>query len=179
MWITQTYLTSPEPDAKLHVYYLYENYVEENVIITKRIQRSMEGMGHRFGSDVALIMPNRMSADKIESQVRAIKPLWEMVKVRLPGALICTRPMNDIRFEDGEHFFVSFDSNTLLGIEQSAQALTKISKLISDQLEYQHREMGSKEPHLGGRGARFWEAVELKPGIAGFKIDLKILLRRN
>lgn len=37
MWITQTYLKSPEPDAKLHVYYLYQDYVDQDVAITREI----------------------------------------------------------------------------------------------------------------------------------------------
>lgn len=177
MWITQTYLKSPEPDAKLHVYYLYQDYVDQDVAITRRIQSSLERMGHRFGGDVALLMPNPEAADRIEQEVREIRPLWEMIAGRLPGVLICTRPMTDLRFEDGEHYFVSFDHPAL--IVPYAQTLKRISELISDQIEYQHREMGSKEPSLGGAGSRFFEAVELKPGIAGFKIDLKKLLQRR
>ena len=44
MWITQTYLKSPEPDAPLHIYYLFEDYKETHVDATKLIQEELEGL---------------------------------------------------------------------------------------------------------------------------------------
>ena len=42
MWVTQTYLKSPEPDAKLHIYYLFEAYNDAHLAATKRAQRELE-----------------------------------------------------------------------------------------------------------------------------------------
>lgn len=58
MWVTQTYLGNPEPDASLFIYYLHEDYAREQVKFTENIQRHMEDLGTLYGSDVSLFVPN-------------------------------------------------------------------------------------------------------------------------
>ncbi len=175
MWVTQTYLKSPEPEAKVHVYYLFQNYNHDEKERTQQIQHELERMGHRFGGDVSLLMPSEMSADRIESEVREIRPLWEAVAGQLPGVLVCTRPMSDFRFEDGQHFFVSLSDPVDVAV--AADRLARISEIVGEQLEYRHRQISSVERAPSGRFRRFFEAVELKPGIAGFRVDLKKFLQ--
>jgi hypothetical protein len=49
----------------------------------------------------------------------------------------------------------------------------KLRRLVSDDLSRQHRELGRYETPPVGLLGRIFEAVKIKPGIAGFRIDLR------
>jgi hypothetical protein len=76
MWITQTYLGTVEPDASVFIYYMYADYLDEHVEFTKEVQRLLEKFGEAYGNSVSLLMPNPNYANKIEFEVREIRPVW-------------------------------------------------------------------------------------------------------
>jgi hypothetical protein len=70
MWVTQTYLGDVERDAKLFVYYCYENYNTEQRELTEAIQEHLETIGEVYGDKVSLMIPNTRYANRIEAEVR-------------------------------------------------------------------------------------------------------------
>ncbi len=169
MWITQTYLGNVEPDAHVFVYYLYEDYVNEQKQFTEKVQQDLERLGDAFDNDVSLLMPNPKYADKIESEVREIRPLWEHVKGALPGLLISTVPLTKIEGFTEECYFIPFDVRSRLMVTNTIQ---KARGLIDKELSIKrtHRDNEVKPAYR-----RIGEAIELKPGLFGFRIDLKKL----
>jgi hypothetical protein len=95
MWITQSYLATVEPDAKVFIYYMFEEY-NDQMAFTQGVQSNLERMGETHGGEVSLLMPNPRYADRIESEMREIRPLWESVYSDLPALLISTVPMKKL-----------------------------------------------------------------------------------
>jgi len=174
MWITQTYLGAVEPDAELFIYYFYANYVDDQKRFTAQLQRHLEDLGDVFGGKVCLSMPNPRYAGRIEAEVRENKPLWEAVYCKLPGLLLSTRPRTEIDSYDSSCFFVSFEGDmSTSGIDV---AVSKIKSLADEAITWGYKDQSQKEnPSFMDR---FFDALELKLGIGGFKLDLRKLLRR-
>ena len=177
MWITQTYLKSPQPNALLHVYYMYQQYSEHERRKTGMIQKELEGMGHRFGDAVSLSMPNQRSADQIEKEIREVQPLWQAVHDKLPGILVSTKPMSSFEFEAGEHVFFSFGGGK--SVRDCAMLLSRISELLDEQLYHQTSVVASATRSAPTTMEKFLAAVELKPCLYGFRVDLKKLFSRG
>ncbi len=76
MWVTQTYLGTVEPDVKVFIYYLFEDYNPDQTDFTNAVQFELEKMGAVFESNVSLLMPNPRYAARIEAEVRSIEKLW-------------------------------------------------------------------------------------------------------
>ncbi len=174
MWITQTYLGAVEPDAELYIYYFYANYVDDQKRFTKELQSHLEDLGDVFGGKVCLSMPNPRYAGRIEAEVRENRPLWEAVYCKLPGLLLSTRPLAEIEAYDSSCFFVSFESDmTPTGIEA---AVSKIKSLADEAITWSYKDQNQKkDPSFI---ERFFDALELKLGVGGFKLDIRRLLRR-
>ena len=172
MWVTQTYLGAVEPDADVFVYYLYLNYIDEQQKFTERLQREIEALGDVFGGKVSLLMPSPRYAGKIESEVREIRPLWEAVYSKLPGLLISTVPLSKIKSYDDTCFFVPFESMNTLGL---LTAVDRIKRLADRTIAWKEKP-AKAEPE--GFAHRLVESLELKPGIFGFRVDLRKLFRR-
>jgi len=173
MWITQTYLGTVEPDANIFVYYLYEDYVNEQKVFTERVQQDLERLGDVYNKDVSLLMPNPKYANKIESEIREIRPLWEHVHEALPGLLISTVPLAQLENSSEECYFVPFDLRSRFMV---ADTIRKARGLINKELSIKrtHRDNEVKPLYR-----RIGEAIELKPGLWGFAIDLKKLFSKK
>ncbi len=169
MWITQTYLGSVEPDADIFVYYLYEDYVNEQKQFTEKVQEDLERIGDTFNDEVSLLIPNPKYADKIEAEVREIRPLWMHVKGSLPGLLISPVPLVKLdRFTD-ECYFIPFDTRSRFRV---AETIKNARSLISDELSIKRT---NRDNEVKPSYRKIGDAIELKPGIFGFRIDLKKL----
>jgi len=172
VWVTQSYLGNVEPDADVFVYYLYLNYVDEQKAFTDRLQRELENLGDVFGGKVSLQMPNPRYAGKIEAEVRENRPLWEAVYSKLPGLLISTVPLARIEGYDDTCYFVQF--NTALTLDLII-AVDRIKRLADKTIAWKDKPVPVKPP---GFSSRLADSLELKPGIFGFRIDLRKLFRR-
>lgn len=172
MWITQTYLGAAEPDAKLFIYYLFENYNKEQRSFTQRIQRELEGLGEIFRSDVSLLMPNPRYAGRIEAEVRENRELWESLYRKLPGLLISTEPLAFTRGYGDDCLFIPF-----LGRDPKDVAFTiqKVRELASNKISWDFAQQSppTRQTFL----ERLLESVELKPGFGGIRVDIRKLSR--
>ena len=171
MWVTQTYLGAVEPDADIFVYYLYLDYIPEQTQFTRRLQRALEDLGDVFGDKVSLLMPNPRYAGRIEAEVREIRPLWEAVYSKLPGLLLSTVPLTKITDYDETCLFVPFEHLDMAGL---LAATDKIKRLADRTIAWKHKPIPPNPPTLT---ERVLDALELKPGVFGFRIDLRKLFR--
>lgn len=172
MWVTQTYLGTVEPDARLFVYYFFEDYNDRQKAFTQRVQREMEALGEVFGERVSLLMPNPRYAGQIEAQVRENKQLWSSVSGKLPGLFISRKPLMKLTSVDDECFFVPFETQD---VRQVAGVIQRIRGIANDTLNWDFA--NQEKPAPKSFGGMLLDAIELKPGIFGFKIDLKKLHR--
>lgn len=170
MWVTQTYLTSPEPDARVHVFYLFEDYVDEQKRFTNRVQAELARLGDAWGKDVALAMPNPHNAEHVEREIRETlgKAYWDL-KPKLPALMIVDTSLNELA-EDAEMEIIPFAGRRAAEI---AEVIDAVRTVVNDRLE---RSTGANSVRLL---RRVLDALELKPGISGFSIDLKKLRRRR
>jgi hypothetical protein len=174
MWVTQTYLGTVEPDAKLFVYYLYEDYIPEHEAFTRVVQSNLESLGDIYGSSVSLLMPNKRYTAQIGGEMRKIKGLWNQVHGKLPGLLISTEPLSGFSPASAEFTIIPFVRVTPAG---AAETIDKVRKLLDKQLEWDYEHTSDQTDMTPWE--RFTEALELKPGIAGIRLDLKKLIQRR
>jgi hypothetical protein len=176
MWITQTYLGDVEPNAKLYIYYFYQDYNPKEDSFTRELESALGNLGDFFGNKVCLQLPNTNYQGKIEAEVREIRPLWEKIYPLLPGLFITEKPLKDLNeFIDGECYFVSLSKDGVLDV-------TDACKTVKDLADKQIAWIGpitntEKKSALQERAVEIWDAVELKPGIAGVRFDIKKIFR--
>lgn len=173
MWVTQTYLGNVEPDAKVFVYYLFEDYNREQKEFTERVQDSLGDMGVLYEPDVSLFMPNPKYAARIEAEVRGIQNLWWSLQGKLPGVFVSTTPLSEFNIQKGNYYFASFNETNP---STAAIVIRNTGKLIDDQLAYEFKNI--KPSQEKGLLKRVYEAIETKPGVFGFTIDLKKLAQK-
>ena len=169
--MTQTYLGVVEPDADVYVYYFFLDYIDEQKRFTGRLQRELEQLGDVFGGKVSLLMPNPRYVGKIESEVREIRPLWEAVYSKLPGLLISSIPLVEIKGYADNCYFVPFESLDSKGV---TVAVDRIKRLADRTIAWNQKPVPERSDSFVNR---FTDSIELKPGIFGFRIDLRKLFR--
>jgi hypothetical protein len=174
MWVTQTYLGNVEPDAQLFVYYLFEDYVSSQLDFTREVQRHLEDLGEAFGRSVSLLVPNPRYAVRIESEVRGIQDFWWTLKGKLPVLLISTKPLTQFNPKQGDFYLISFASQDAKG---AADTVRRVRTIANDRLSWQfaNQTPNARESWWN----RFFDAIELKPGLGPVKLDLKKLARRR
>lgn len=178
MWISQSYLGEVELGAKCFIYYLYEDYVEEQKYFTDIIQKELERLGKIYDNKVSLFMPNKHYADDIESEVREYQQIWGEVYGKLPGLLILDKPLINVDRMDDRFYFLSFQKYMALsrrsGIMEKRihQDIILLKEVVEDKISVNRK----KDKNLL---KDIMDAIEIKPGIFGIKIDLIRLLRRK
>jgi len=172
MWVTQTYLGCVEPDAKLFVYYFYEDYVREQKSFTDRVQQELEQLGEAFGDKVSLLMPNPRYAGRIEAEVREFRELWESLHGNLPGLFVSRKPLANLKPSDDGCVYIPFETKNP---EEAAAVIQRVRGVANETMSWDFAQQ--PRPKQKSFGERLGEAIELKPGVFGFRIDLKKLGR--
>lgn len=174
MWVTQTYLGKPDPNAELFVYYVYEDYVPTQARFTKALNEHLGNLGHTYREKVSLFVPNSKFTAPIAGELREIRLLWDAMHGKLPGILIARRPLSEFNPED-EFYLVPF---TGANPRDVAEVVDQVHRTLHEQLSNNRltqRKLSTKGPN--GWCERFYNALELKPGYSGVRIDLKKLFR--
>lgn len=169
MWITQSYLATVEPEAKVFIYYMFEEY-NDQMGFTQEVQSHLERMGEVYGNDVSLLMPNPKYADRIEAEMREIRPLWGLVYSSLPALIISTEPMKKLSESTERCVCIPFRGLSAIGV---AETISEVRRITYETLSYAH-----KQPAIGKNKSpldRIGDSIEIKPGIFGVAIDLKKL----
>jgi hypothetical protein len=173
MWVTQTYLGTVEPDAKVFVYYFLEDYNSEQKAFTQKVQRELENLGEISGDQVSLLMPNPRYAGRIETEMRNQGNLWSL-QGKLPGLFLSRKPLADLEPDGDGCVYIPFETQGAKGV---AEVIQRIRGLAYDTLSSYFA--NQSEPKTVSLAKRFGDALELKPGIWGFKIDLRKLFQRQ
>ena len=173
MWITQTYLGAIEPEAKLFVYYFFEDYAPKQKEFTEQVQIELERLGEAFGNKVSLFMPNSKYAGRIEAEVRENRQLWESLHGNFPGLFISKMPLAQIKPTDDECIYIPFETQHP---DKAAEVIQRVRRIANETLHWDH--INNSSSSKKSFDDTFFDALELKPGIFGFRIDLKKLARR-
>jgi|SRR5215213_2504894 len=173
MWVTQTYLGTVEPDAKLFIYYFYEDYNPQQKTFTKRVQRELEALGDVYGDTVSLLMPNPKYAGQIEAEMRKYDWVWSPLKGNLPGLFLSRKPITALEPHDDGCFYIPFETRDAKGV---AKVIQRVRGLADDTLNWDFA--NQPKPESKSFGGRILNALELKPGVWGFRIDLRKLFER-
>jgi hypothetical protein len=170
MFVTQSYIGSSDPRANLHIYYIFQAYNEQNDF-SHLVQLELEKIGEMYQEKVALYMPNPRSADKIAGQILGV---CLKLKSSFPGLLITKDPIEQIEDSSDDSIYIPFDGESP---ESAALIISEIRKLCWDQLNWNHSQL--EEVTKVGAISRLGEAMEIKPGIFGIRLDLKKLFNKT
>ena len=168
MWITQSYLGNPEPDANLFVYYLFHEYVSEHIEFSKCVQRRMEDLGTMFGSRVSLFSPNERFTAQISGEIRDIKELWLMLVGKLPGVFVSTTPLSEFEISSGDYCFFSLQD---LSYDNAAKVINEVRRVADEQILLCQKK--NTRVISGSFWQNLYDSIEVKPGYAGIAVDLK------
>jgi len=183
VWVSQTYLGKPDPDAEIFVYYLFERYDEQQRSYTEALQPALSQLGRLFGSKVSLFLPDPFSAEPIEAELRsskAITPEMWGLQGALPGFLLSRKALRELTAEDEVKYLRISASDP----GEIVRIVAEVRRLVTDQLDWNYAQLqdSAQEINLLERGARrIWRALIMKPTvpIVGIGLDVKELLRRD
>ena len=164
MFITQSYIGSSDPRANLHIYYIFQAYDEQNDF-SHSVQIELEKLGEMYQEKVALYMPNPRSADKIAGQLLSV---CLKLKKSFPGLLISKDPIDEIKDTSDNCIYIPFCDETP---ESAASIISKVRALCWDQLSWDNSE--SSKVTSASTISRLGDAMEVKPGVFGIRLDLK------
>lgn len=173
MWVTQTYLGTVEPNAKLFVYYFFEEYNPDQKKFTESVQKELENLGEAFGDKVSLLLPNPRYAGQIEAEMRQYDWIWFSLNKKLPGLFLSQKPIIALKPDDIGCVYIPFkkqDAKSVAEVIQSVRGIANNTLSWDFATQYQ-----SETKSIGGR---LFDALEIKPGIWGFKLDLKKFFKK-
>ena len=165
MWITQTYLGNPDQDARIFIYWMWEEYAghaEAPADILKRMQE----IGRRFGERVTLMTPQPGEHVRISTEIQHF--LWRSLAGKTPGLLLLEKQIQELRPSDNYLFFSMRDKNP--------DEVTAIFREIEDVCNEILDKNDNAESH-NKLIDRIFDAVQIRPAFMGIGIDLKKLLR--
>lgn len=173
MWVTQTYLGTVDPDAKLLVYYFFEDYAKEQKAFTAKVQQELESLGEAFGDQVSLFMPNPRYAGRVEAEVRENMTLWRSLRGNLPGLFLSRVPLAKLKPTDDGCLYIPFET---ANPKSAVAIIQRVRGIANETLQWAYEQQPA--PAQKSIGGMLLEALELKPGLFGFRIDLKKLRRQ-
>ena len=166
MWITQSYLAEVEPKSKIFVYYVFLDYMPEQITYTKELQHHLENFGDIFGDKVSLLFPNEKYTAKIGGELRGIEDLWVRIKDDLPGILLCKQPLSKYTKSKNNMVIIPLKNSTK---EDAKDIFNNIYKEI-DNLLKTHRDNDYFNKLL--------KILELKPNFFGIGINIKEIFNK-
>jgi hypothetical protein len=134
----------------------------------------LEHLGEAFGDKVSLLMPHPHYADGIEAEVREFRELWESLRGKLPGLFVSRKPLKSLKPTDDGCVYIPFETNDP---NKAATVIQRVRGVANETMswDFAHR----PSPKSPSFSERLGEAIELKPGVFGFRVDLKKLGRRR
>jgi hypothetical protein len=135
------------------------------------VQRELEQLGEVYGDKVSLLMPNPRYAGRIEAEVRDNPDHWGALRSHLPGLFISRTPLNKVNGAS-EGTYIPFERDDP---KRVAQIIEQVRGLADKMIEWH-----VTEERRSGRRSRlseFFDAIEMKPGLWEFSIDLKKVRR--
>lgn len=172
MHITQTYLGTYGASG-LFVYYLFEDYSDDQQKLTKKVQDALDDLGADYMKEIDLFRPNERFAGDIAREVREIPALWRYCHGRLPGFLVSRVPLVEVDPQNGDLIFFSIQGRSE---DEALEVVRRIRQLTRDSINAAG-EIVTTVQERDGALVRVWKALEVKPGLFGVRLDLKALFR--
>lgn len=173
MWVTQTYLGNVEQDAKLFVYYFFEDYNNEQKEFTNQIEQELGKLGEAYGDKVSLLMPNPSYAGRIEAEMRGYNDwIWSSLAGDLPGLFISPKPIKALEESDEGCMYIPFVGKDSKAV---AEVIRKVRQIANNNLHWEFSNPYAK--NSDSLVSRFIDALEIKPSIGPFKFDVRKFFR--
>lgn len=173
MWVSQTYLGRPDPNAKLFVYYLWEEYKGQKDV-PKFIVDRLVNAGRAFGGDVSLFAPISGTQHEIRSELRSqgYDFFWREIGPNTPGLLLAEKPLAEFEPHHDEYVFFKLP-NRVSGNEEMIES---VFNSLHDACEKRLKESDDKkEP---GLLQTIYNSAQLKLTFMGMGIDFKPIISR-
>lgn len=181
MWVTQTYLKSPEPDAKLHLYYLFDAHNDHHVAATERAQEELVEFS-RSVPEACILFPNERSEAEIYREQKH-QGLLKKFKGALPGVLGLRTPLEKLNVDSDEVLYVQLNHEGFSDerIEFQSERFTESLKQLM-QITVEQMEIVDRKPSVYEKvplALRLWRTTEISIGfdigILCFSISAKKL----
>lgn len=184
MYATTSYLGIERGRLNYLFFLVTENYIETNQRIAEALHPLLTEFAKELGDTGAVVKPFDEHASKTFEEV--INKFWstalhDQLRERTPGLLILACDLRAFDPTRDAYIFVSFrDSMDEYGnvkafeVRDLLNVLTQASRK-TDLFESVRKYLQDRKRTEAASTA--WEAVQLKPGVFGFSLDLKTVAR--
>ena len=164
MWLSQTYLGCPDPDARAFVYYLWEEYKDQQDVPPEIVKR-LAGLGRAFGEKVSVFAPIPNAQHEIRSELRAQEYdfFWHRIGASTPGLLLTEKPLGKLDPHGDEYVFFPLPEGATG--ELVADVFLSLHQACYDATRGKEKEASVLRTIV--------DAVVVRPTIMGVGIDLK------
>ena len=172
MELKQTYVGSPDPEAQLYVYYIWEDYKKQKDV-PKAVMDRLASAGRRFRKDVLLVGPVPGDRGVIRSEITekmGSALSWEIGQ-STPGLLLAGKPLKEFNPQEHEWAFFSLAGRESANEDVVEAVFVALCKECERRLEQTD---GSSDR---GIVRAIFDSIELKPNFLGIGIDLKVVSR--
>ena len=179
MWVSQTYLGRPDPDAKVFVYYLWEEYKRQTDVPKAIVDRLTEA-GRAFGKDVSLFAPINGTQHEIRSEIRSqgYDFFWSEIGPNTPGLLLTDKPLGRFDPRADEYAFFPLPSRVVGNEDAITEVFRSLHAACASRLSQADT---SAKPSPNGKPGLLdtvYESAQLKLTFMGLGVDFKPIISR-
>lgn len=176
MWISQTYLGSPDPNSRVFLYYFWEDYARQKAIAPQVLQ-GLSDLGYDFRDQVSAYAPMEGYLGLIRKEMREkFDQFWRTFEGKTPGLFLCRKSLRDFNPQTDEWIFFEIDDVILKDDRAAVIFFSKVHNACQDIIKYQYEEnVGEIEK---GLLQTLYESAQLKVTFMGAGIDFKPMIDR-
>ena len=173
MWVSQTYLGCPDPDAKLFVYYLWEEYKGQRNVPKSTLERLVSA-GRAFGADVSLFAPISGAQHEIRSELRSQgnEFFWGEIGPNTPGLLLTEKPLAKFEPKADDYVFFKLPNNG----SANEEMIEGVFNSLGGECEKRLKKIDDEKE--SGLLDTIYDSAQLKLTFMGLGIDFKPIISR-
>ena len=172
MGVTQTYLGCPDPEAKLFVYYLWEEYKEQEDV-PKEIIKKLSSAGRAFGRGVTLFapIPGAPARNLFRASFSRVRFFLGRNRPNTPCLFLTTKPIGDLDpHGDTDEYSVFRLPREMAGHEDT------IERVFASLHEACAQKLQAADYDNPKFLEQFYNAILLQPNFFGIGINLRPML---
>jgi hypothetical protein len=171
MWVAQTYLGCPDPNAKAFVYYLWEEYKRQRDL-PKSLMMKLAELGRAFGADATVLVSMQGSHHEIRSEIRNQRydHFWGEIGQNTPGLFVTDVPLGEFDPNRNEWAFFPLGRDTI-----NEDAMVEIFGEIQEKCVAMIRAKSEKKKSIL---QTIYESLELKITFLGAGVNFRPILSR-
>ena len=176
MWISQTYLGTPDPNSRVFLYYFWEDYAEQKEI-PPQVLNGLSELGYDFRDQVSAYAPMNNYLGMIREEMRdKFDYFWRTFAGRTPGIFLTRTPLRDFDPQSDEWLFFDI-TDEILGDQKAAVSFfSSIHETCREIIKFQYSE--SEAEHERSFLETLYDSAQLRLTFMGAGIDFKPLLSR-